>query len=457
MDRQKEKQRVGQNLVHLVKLQFLQKRFLFLGLLLLEFFYVVYGIVSNLRERSLLGDGIHIGDVGGLPQVGCFIVLLLLCLGSYNAADNKHLNMYPGIRKTRYFSRIILDYLFLFCFSAWMAALYLAVYGVYQVVRLVLPDINLSYFFSWEYMFQGCTGVFVFSILLYGIIQFIYSIMYFLGKVGYLIAGLIGLLLCAFFVSQLCSVYYLLQQPFSWKETVGLCFLAGTLITIVNSFVVIWKKKPLRAVPGSVVLLAVTGLLFSISLKLLAEYQDIGQYGSSREETEEGQSSKRVFHDFELSWENVDRIEFLKAFGFVFLDKEQENKYKNSLSFTKDIYSVSDRKLRKAEGFDRSKVTKEKFLLRMEADNAAYKGMPVYQDILENIELKKKGKELYYSCNNRYYALNYMFGKPYSSKEDVAHKIWEMSKNGITDKMFLTAIIDDETWELYKKAEYAEE
>ncbi len=132
-------------------------------------------------------------------------------------------------------------------------------------------------------------------------------------------------------------------------------------------------------------------------------------------------------------------------------------KYKNSLSFTKDIYSVSDRKLRKAEGFDRSKVTKEKFLLRMEADNAAYKGMPVYQDILENIELKKKGKELYYSCNNRYYALNYMFGKPYSSKEDVAHKIWEMSKNGITDKMFLTAIIDDETWELYKKAEYAEE
>ena len=116
MDRQKEKQRVGQNLVHLVKLQFLQKRFLFLGLLLLEFFYVVYGIVSNLRERSLLGDGIHIGDVGGLPQVGCFIVLLLLCLGSYNAADNKHLNMYPGIRKTRYFSRIILDYLFLFCF-----------------------------------------------------------------------------------------------------------------------------------------------------------------------------------------------------------------------------------------------------------------------------------------------------------------------------------------------------
>ncbi len=45
----KEKQRVGQNLVHLVKLQFLQKRFLFLGLLLLEFFYVVYGIVSNIR------------------------------------------------------------------------------------------------------------------------------------------------------------------------------------------------------------------------------------------------------------------------------------------------------------------------------------------------------------------------------------------------------------------------
>ncbi|RKI43950.1 hypothetical protein D7V86_02210 [bacterium D16-51] len=448
MDGRKEKSREGQNLYCLIKLQFLQKRLLFLGLLLLEFFYVVYGIVSNLRECSALGDGIHVGDVGSLPETGYFIVLLFFCLGGYNAADNKHLSMYPGTRKTRYFSRIILDYLFLFCFAVWLAALYLAVYGVYQVVHQVWPDIDLLYFFSWGYMLRGCIGVFFFSAALYGITQFIYIVMCTLGRTGYLLACLAGLLFCALFVKQLYFVYQSFGQPFSWGETVGACFLAGVVLAAVNSTAVICRNSPLRAVPGSAVLLAATVFFFSVGLKIVAEYQDVWQYENSPEEPEKVQSRRKVLREFEITWDEWDRADFLHFFGIVF--PEVGDEYKDQLYFETAVCPVSDLMQRDGEKFDSTKVTEGKFLLRIETDSTAENEVLLYNEILDNIEIKKEKNQLYYRCDNRYYALNFMFGEPNPSQNDIGNKIWEMAREGVTDELFLTAVIDDETWKLYK-------
>lgn len=242
--------RIRQNLLNLIKLQFLQRRFLYLGLMLLEFGCMIFGIVANLRERIGYGGGIHIADMSGMLQFGILLVVLNLCLGSYNAADNKQISMYPGTRTTRYLSRIILDILFLFCFTVWLVVLYLMSYGVYNVAYRILPDVNLLYFFSWKYLFEGSIWIFALFIMMYGLVQLAYIVMYFLGRNGYLIVWGFGLFVCILFAGMLAPVYQLLHKPLSWKEAVEIYFMAGIISIFISSVIVLRRKRPPRMVYG---------------------------------------------------------------------------------------------------------------------------------------------------------------------------------------------------------------
>lgn len=440
----------------LIKLQFLQKRFIYLGLLLMEFCFVIFAIITNLRERASLGGGIHCSDMSHMPQLGIVIVLVFLCLGGYDAVDNKHISMYPGTRKAKYLSRIILDVLFLFCFTVWLVFLYFASYGIYQVIHLVLPDVNLLYFFSWKYLFEGCTCFFALSVMMYGLIQLAYTIMYCLGRTGYLIVWGVGLFACALSAGMLSPVYHLLTKPLPWIGTVGAYALAGILSIMVSSGIVLWKKRPLRMFYGSAVLLFATAVIFELGLKLAIEYQDLEQFYDVAEE-ETNQDNQRIFKEFEVSWEEGDRMEFLSRVDWILPEKGEKDTFDNRLYPQVKICSVSDTEFQTENISAQSRIPEEKFVLRLEAVDGTYNGKPVYQEVLENIILKKENNQLYYNCKDIYYVLNLIFGEADKFTGSDGHNIWDWGKDGeLSNGMYLKVIIDDETmkdWEKHQEAE----
>lgn len=442
-------------LVRLIKLQFLQKRFFYLGLLLMEFGYVIFGVITNLRKRVSFGAGIHFSDMSNMPQLGIVIVLVFLCLGSYNAADNEQISMYPGTRKTKYFSRVILDILFLFCFIVWLVVLYFASYGIYQIIHLILPDVNLLYFFSWKYLFQGCTWFFALSVMMYGLIQLAYTIMYCLGRTGYLIVWGVLLFVCVLSAGMLPPVYHLLTKPLSWMGAVSVYVLAGILSVMVSSSIVLWKKKPLRMFYGSTVLLLATAVIFEFGLKLAIEYQDLEQLYDTAEET--NPNVQKIFKEFEILWKEGDRMEFLNRLDWILPEKGEVDSFDNRLYPQIEICSVSDVKTQTENVYDQSRVSREKFVLRLEAVDGTYNGKPVYQEILENIVLKKEKNQLYYDCKNIYYVLNLMFGRVDKITDSAEDNFWDWGEYGeISNGMYLKVIIDDETmkrWERYQEAE----
>ena len=449
--------RIRQNLLNLIKLQFLQRRFLYLGLMLLEFGCMIFGIVANLRERIGYGGGIHIADMSGMLQFGILLVVLNLCLGSYNAADNKQISMYPGTRTTRYLSRIILDILFLFCFTVWLVVLYLMSYGVYNVAYRILPDVNLLYFFSWKYLFEGSIWIFALFIMMYGLVQLAYIVMYFLGRNGYLIVWGFGLFVCILFAGMLAPVYQLLHKPLSWKEAVEIYFMAGIISIFIISFIVLRRKRPPRMVYGPVVLLVATALIFELGLKLAIDYQNLeGAYNTLEydiiEEAKEESEEKRIFKEFEISWGEGDRMKFLEELGWVFSEKADEEDYTaNCLVPQTEIISVSDMKYRKEASFDETRVTKDTFVLRLEAIDGTYQEKPIYQEIMDQIVLKKKNNRLYYDCKSFYYVLNLMFGRVNKFADTAEYNIWDLGEyDSVSEGMYLKAIIDEETmkeWE----------
>lgn len=442
-------------LVRLIKLQFLQKRFFYLGLLLMEFGCVIFAVITNLREYVSLGAGIHFSDMSNMPQLGIVLVLAILCLGGCNAADNEQISMYPGIRKTKYFSRVILDILFLFCFIVWLVFLYFASYGIYQIIHLILPDVNLLYFFSWKYLLQGCTWFFAFSVMMYGLIQLAYTIMYCLGRTGYLIVWSVLLIVCVLSAGMLPPVYHLLAEPLPWTEAVSVYVLAGIFSVVVSGSIVLWKKKPLRLFYGSAVLLLATAVIFEIGLKLAIEYQDLEQLYASEEEM--NPNAQRIFKEFEISWKEGDRMEFLSRLDWILPEKGEADSFDNHLYPQIEICSASDVKTQTENVYDQSRVSREKFVLRLEAVDGTYNGKPVYQEVLENIVLKKEKNQLYYDCKNIYYVLNLMFGRVDKITDSTEDNFWDWGEYGdISAGMYLKVIIDDETmkrWERYQEAE----
>jgi len=447
--------RIRQNLLNLMKLQFLQRRFLYLGLMLLEFSCMIFGIVANLRERTGYGGEIRIADMSGMLQFGILLVVLILCLGSYNAADNKQISMYPGTRTTRYLSGIIPDILFLFCFTVWLVVLYFMSYGIYQVVYHIFPDVSLRYFFSWNYLFEGSIWFFALSIMMYGLVQLAYSILYFLGRTGYLIVWGIGLFVCILSAGMLAPVYQLLNKPLSWEKAIGTYFVTGVISMLIGSVIVLQRKRPIRMVYGSTVLLLATALIFELGVKLAIEYQDLGGAYNTGYVTIEEAEENWILKEFEISWGEGDRMKFLKELGRVLSEKADKKKdnLKSCLVLSNEILSLSDMKYRNDNSFDETKVTKNSFVLRLEAIDATYHGMPIYKEIMDQIVLKKKNNRLYYDCKSFYYVLNSMFGRVNKSADIAEYNIdiWDWGEySSVSDGMYMEVIIDDETmkeWE----------
>lgn len=459
------------NLVRLLKIQFWQNRFLYLGIMLLEFGCVVFGIIANLRERTKLGHGIHAGDMGNMPMVGTVMVILFLCFRSYDTVRNEKISMYPGTRETRYFSRVLLDHLTFLFYIVYLAVLYLAVFLGYEVIHLFVPEISMIYFFSWKYLFAGCVRILLFSMMLYSVVQLGYTLMYWLGMVRYVVTCLIILFIGVIWIYSYCPNYdavvqMLFSDVLNWRQILSRYLPIWAVALALNSSIVLWKKKPLRPVRKAPGWLLATVLIFGAGFDTAVELQELTRDGDafyySYNEQPDWSNREKPSGEFVVSWVEKDRMSFLAKIEtgcIIYSEKDnaskeaQELSWENGFSPQFRICSVSQMK-EKDSSFDVSKVSEDDFLLYLEAPAVNYNGKSLYQDVMNRIELKRIRGNLFYNCDDCYYVFNHMFGNAYYLAGVAEEEMDSWQTDSMLYEMQLTVVVDDETmknWRIYKR------
>ena len=142
------------NIINLVKIQFKQK------LQLLWFSIIILGIfsISILVDFYKSLENSTSGFIVNLNKDLAFVSMLFIpfiCLLCSNIISNSEIKMYPGNIKTRYFSRLITDHIYIVCSYFVILAINILTNLIVALAKLFGKPLNLTTLFDVKYWLIG--------------------------------------------------------------------------------------------------------------------------------------------------------------------------------------------------------------------------------------------------------------------------------------------------------------